>query len=44
MGMQATIKKENELHVHDMKDKDLCISIGGDSTFLKSAGIIDNNE
>ena len=52
MGMTATIKKENELHAHDMKDKDLCISVGklaphpagGDSTFLKSAGIIDNNE
>jgi hypothetical protein len=52
MGMKATIKKENDLVPEDIKGRDLCISIGnyhknlnitgGDSTYLKSAGIIDN--
>ncbi|CDW73590.1 nad kinase domain-containing protein 1-like [Stylonychia lemnae] len=44
MGMNAKIKKENELDQHDINDIDLVISIGGDSTYLKAAGIILNNE
>lgn len=28
MGMNAVIKKENDLTADDIKDKDLCISIG----------------
>ncbi len=53
--MKVTIKKENDLNAFDMHGKDLCISIGifyllfihtlgGDSTYLKSAGIIENND
>ena len=50
MGIKATIKKENLLDSTDIEGKDLVISIGikfsthlfigGDSTYLKSAGII----
>lgn len=28
MGMNAVIKKENDLELSDIADKDLCISIG----------------
>ena len=56
MGMNAVIKKENELTTQDILDKDLCISIGmissiknilfigGDSTYLKAAGIIETED
>lgn len=51
--MNAKIIKENEALPHDMHGQDLCLSVGktqetnklgGDSTFLKSASIIENNE
>jgi len=42
LGMEAELVKEEELRDSHMKDKDLCISIGGDSTYLKAAGKIDN--
>lgn len=54
MGMNAKIQKENDLSTNDINDTDLVISIGkkihinskigGDSTYLKAAGIILDNE
>ena len=38
--MNPTLKKEVELEESDIQDKDLVVSIGGDSTYLQSAGII----
>ena len=33
-GMEADIVKDDEVKDIHMKDKDLCITIGGDSTYL----------
>ncbi len=38
--MNPTLKKEVDLDETDILDKDLVVSIGGDSTYLQSAGII----
>ena len=41
--MLPTLKKELDLDSSDVPDDlDLVISIGGDSTFLQSAGLIDS--
>ena len=34
------LKNEAEIEEKDMKNIDLCISIGGDNTFLKAASVI----
>ncbi len=34
------LKNETDVEEKDIKDVDLCISIGGDNTFLKAASII----
>ena len=54
MGINATIKKENLIENSDIDGNDLVISVGkicfistsvgGDSTYLKSAGIIENDK
>jgi NAD kinase len=41
--MNPTLKKEVDLEETDIQDKDLVVSIGGDSTYLQSAGIINNS-
>ena len=41
--MNPTLKKEVDLEESDIQDKDLVVSIGGDSTYLQSAGIINNS-
>ncbi len=38
--MKTTLKKEVDLDETDIHEKDLVVSIGGDSTYLQSAGII----
>jgi hypothetical protein len=43
LGIDVELVKEDELKESKMKDKDLCISLGGDSSYLKAAGIIDNS-
>eukprot|EP00347_Sterkiella_histriomuscorum_P003842 403362732 len=42
IGTNMTIKKENDVTKQDFLEKDLCISIGGDSVYLRTAGFIDN--
>lgn len=56
MGFDLILKKENEISETDMFDREMCISVGksfinfnktcegGDSTYLKSAGMIENSE
>jgi NAD kinase len=34
------LKNEADIEEKDMKNIDLCISIGGDNTFLKAASVI----
>lgn len=41
--MNPVMKKEVDLDEMDICDKDLVVSIGGDSTYLQSAGIILNS-
>jgi NAD kinase len=41
--MNPSLKKEVDLEESDVQDKDLVVSIGGDSTYLQSAGIIKNS-
>ena len=43
-GFDVTVKSEVDLQDIDMSDIDLCISIGGDNTFLKTAAIIKNSQ
>jgi hypothetical protein len=52
MGLEATVKTESELVADHVQGQDLIISLGkhslltylagGDSTYLKTAGMIDN--
>ena len=45
MGMQPTLKKEIDLEDSDLaQDMDMVVSIGGDSTYLQSAGLIVNSK
>ncbi len=45
MGMEAVLKKEIDLDESDLtSDIDLVVSIGGDSTYLQSAGIINDSK
>lgn len=43
VGLECSVKKEMDLDETDLGDNDLVISIGGDSTYLQSAGIIDSS-
>lgn len=43
-GIHVTVKSEVELQNTDVSDIDLCISLGGDNTFLKTAAIIKNSK
>lgn len=40
--MNPVLKKELDLDSSTLEDVDLVISIGGDSTYLRSAGLIGN--
>ena len=42
LDMNPVLKNEVDLEEGDIDDKDLVVSIGGDSTYLQSAGIIIN--
>ena len=41
-GFNVVIKKEVEITKSDVNDTDLCISFGGDNTFLNTASKITN--
>jgi NAD+ kinase len=41
--MIPVLKKEQDLDEGDIGEKDLVVSIGGDSTYLQAAGIITNS-
>jgi ATP-NAD kinase N-terminal domain len=43
LGVDADIKKESDLSHTDIQEKDLVIVIGGDSTYLRTAGYIDSS-
>jgi NAD+ kinase len=44
LGLEYTIRKEIDLRHQDLGECDLVISIGGDSTYLQSAGVIDSSK
>ena len=39
-GLQVTVKNECMVEEKDAVDKDLVVSVGGDSTYLRAAGLI----
>ena len=41
-NMSPVLKKEDDLDEADIQEKDLVVSIGGDLTYLQSAGIIND--
>ena len=44
MGMEPILRKEVDLEDSDLtQDIDMVVSVGGDSTYLQSAGIIVNS-
>ena len=44
-GFNVDVKSEVEVDYSDAAGADLCISLGGDNTFLKTAAVIrDNNK
>jgi NAD kinase len=44
MGMEPILRKEIDLEDSDLaQDIDMVVSVGGDSTYLQSAGIIVNS-
>ena len=42
-GFNTEIVRECDLEMWDIKNIDLCISIGGDNTFLKAASFIEDS-
>lgn len=44
MGISADIKKEADISRQDIEDKDMIIVIGGDSTYLPTAGLIESSK
>ena len=43
-GFEAELSKEVNLNDQKVSDKDLCISFGGDNTFLRTASFIKDSD